>query len=120
MFLRRLHSLAFKVILDIYNCYPTTYLEGVITLPQRRSAIKELRKNHTNHMHNLDIKTDLKKTIKKFLASVQANNVEEAQENLKVVYKKIDKAAKRNLIHENTAARRKSRYSRIIKTMTAA
>ena len=38
-------------------------------MPQRRNAIKELRKNHTRHMRNLDIKTDLKKTIKSFVST---------------------------------------------------
>ncbi|MBU4333075.1 MAG: 30S ribosomal protein S20, partial [Candidatus Omnitrophica bacterium] len=41
-------------------------------MPQRRSGIKELRKNRTNRMHNLDIKTDLKKTIKKYNASIES------------------------------------------------
>ena len=35
-------------------------------MPQRRTAIKDLRKAHTKHLHNLQIKTDLKKTVKKF------------------------------------------------------
>jgi small subunit ribosomal protein S20 len=83
----------------------------VSELPQRRSGIKDLRKNHTNRMRNLDVKTELKKTIKKFLVSVTSNNKPEAETQLKVVYKKLDKAAKRNLIHKNTAARRKSRFS---------
>ena len=38
-------------------------------MPQRRTAIKELRKNHTRRMQNLDIKTDLKKTVKSFVTS---------------------------------------------------
>lgn len=82
-------------------------------MPQRRSGIKELRKNHKNRMHNLDIKTDVKKTIKKFLVSVDAKNKDEAQSNLKVVYKKLDKAAKRNIIQKNTASRRKARFSKL-------
>ncbi|HOY08928.1 MAG TPA: 30S ribosomal protein S20 [Candidatus Omnitrophota bacterium] len=80
-------------------------------MPQRRSGIKELRKNHKNRMRNLDVKTELKKTIKKFLVSVTSNNKTEATTQLKSVYKKLDKAAKRNLIHKNTVARRKSRFS---------
>ncbi|MCK5579972.1 MAG: 30S ribosomal protein S20 [Candidatus Omnitrophica bacterium] len=83
-------------------------------MPQRRSAIKELRKNRKNRLHNLDIKTDLKKTIKKFTASVEQKNSEEAKENLKTVYKKIDKAAKRNILHQNTASRRKSKFSKAV------
>jgi small subunit ribosomal protein S20 len=65
-------------------------------------------------MHNLDIKTDLKKTVKKFLASVSAKNKSEAETGLKTVFKKIDKAAKRNILHKNTAARRKSRFSTLV------
>jgi len=65
-------------------------------------------------MHNLDIKTALKKTVKKFLASVEEKNTAEAQSNLKVLYKKLDKAAKRNILHKNTVARRKSKFSKQI------
>ena len=81
-------------------------------MPQRRSGLKELRKNHTNRMHNLDIKTDIKKTVKKFKASVESKNLDEAKENLKTVYKKLDKAAKRNILNKNTVARRKSQLSK--------
>lgn len=83
-------------------------------MPQRRSGIQDLRLNQKKHMHNLDIKTDLKKTIKKFTAAVTAKNAEEAKSLLPVVYKKIDKAAKRNLLKANTASRRKSYYSRLL------
>ena len=81
-------------------------------MPQRRAGIKDLRKNHTRRMHNLDIKTDLRKTTKKFLASVKEKNTEEAQSNLRLLYKKLDKAAKRNILHKNTAAHRKSKFSK--------
>jgi small subunit ribosomal protein S20 len=60
------------------------------------------------------MKTDIKKTSKKFLASVQKKDVAQAQSNLNLMYKKLDKAIKRNLIHRNTAARRKSRFSRLV------
>lgn len=83
-------------------------------MPQRKAAIKELRKNSQRHLHNLDIKTDLKKTTKSFLATVQKKDAAHAQASLSLVYKKLDKAMKRNLIHRNTAARRKSRFSRLV------
>ena len=85
-------------------------------MPQRRSAIKELRKTHSRRMHNLDIKTDLKKTIKKFNAAVAEKKPDDAQTLLKTVHKKLDKAAKRNILHKNTAARRKSRFSKTLST----
>ncbi|MFC1510234.1 30S ribosomal protein S20 [Candidatus Omnitrophota bacterium] len=82
-------------------------------MPQRRSGIKELRKNRKNQMHNLDIKTDLKKTIKSFVKTVDEKKAPEAKDQLKTVYKKLDKAAKRNILHKNTVARRKSKFSKL-------
>jgi len=83
-------------------------------VPQRKSGVKELRKSHKRHLHNLDLKTELKKTIKNFLACVNSKKKDEAQTNLKTVYKKLDKATKRNIISKNTASRRKSRFARLI------
>ena len=83
-------------------------------MPQRRTSIKELRKNFKRHSHNLDVKTDLKKTIKNFTSLVAAKKKDEAQKALQTLFKKIDKAAKRNVFHKNTAARRKSRFSKLL------
>jgi len=83
-------------------------------MPQRRTAIKDLRKSAQLRLHNLDIKTDLKKTTKKFITSLKSANKSETGALLNVLFKKIDKAAKRNLIHRNTAARRKSYFSRLL------
>ena len=87
-------------------------------MPQRRTAIKDLRRNRKKHLHNLDITTDLRKTIKKFLGLVSAKNVTEAQSALKLVYKKLDKAAKNHVLHDNPATRRKARFSRLVKSIT--
>ena len=65
-------------------------------------------------MHNLDLKSDLKKTIKKYLTSIETKNTSEAQNILKEVYVKIDKAAKKKIIKKNTASRRKSRFARLL------
>lgn len=83
-------------------------------MPQRYSGVKELRKSAKKRLHNQDIKTDLKKTIKKLLTAVEAKNKTEASENLKTVYKKLDKASKRNILSKNTAARKKSRFSKLV------
>ncbi len=82
-------------------------------MPQRRTAIKDLRKAHTKHLLNLQIKTDLKKTIKKFTTAVRDKKAD-TQELLKEIYKKFDKAAKRGVCHKKTAARRKSRFAKLL------
>ena len=83
-------------------------------MPQRRTAIKDLRKNHTKHMHNMDIKTDLKKTLKSFISATKDKKAD-SQALLKTVYKKLDKAANRHVLHRKTAARRKSRFAKLLK-----
>lgn len=88
-------------------------------MPQRKSGITELRKNRVRKMHNLDIKTDLKKTTKKFLASVKEKDTTKAKSNLSELYKKLDKATKRNILHKNTVARRKSKFSKQLTSLTS-
>jgi len=82
-------------------------------VPQRKTSIKDLKKNRAHQMHNLDIKSALRKTIKEFVA-VAATDVKAAAKLLPGVYKKIDKAAKRNIFHKKTAARRKARYAKLL------
>ncbi len=86
-------------------------------MPQRKAEITELKKVRKRHMHNLDIKTVLKKTTKSFLASIKEKNTDEAKANLNVLYKKLDKAAKSNILEDNTVSRRKSRYSKMLNTI---
>ena len=86
-------------------------------MPQRRSAIKALRINRQRHLHNLDIKTDLKKTVKQFQSLIAEKKVDDAKSALKTLYKKFDKAAKRHIMHKNTAARRKSRFNKLLKSI---
>ena len=87
-------------------------------MPQRRAGIKDLRKNRVRSMHNMDIRTELKKTIKKYLTAISTKNKAEASGDLKIVYKKLDKAAKRNIISKNTASRRKSRFSKLLASLS--
>jgi small subunit ribosomal protein S20 len=82
-------------------------------VPQRKTGIKELKKNKARRLHNIEIKTDLKKTIKAFLEAV-ATKPEEAKALLNTLYKKFDKAAKRNVMNKNTASRRKARFAKLL------
>ncbi len=88
-------------------------------MPQRRTAIKDLRKSHRKHMQNLDIKTDLKKTVKKATLAAKTSGADVVA-LLKDVYKKFDKAAKRKIMHKKTASRRKALYAKLLlKSATA-
>ena len=82
-------------------------------MPQRKTAVKDLKKNRARQMHNLDIKSDLRKTLKAFVAAAAADAAAAAK-LLPSVYKKIDKASKRNIMHKKTASRRKARYAKLL------
>ena len=60
-----------------------------------------------------NIFTDLKKSVKSFV-SVASKDQNKAKDLLKELYKKMDKAAKRNVLHKKTAARRKSRFAKLL------
>jgi len=80
-------------------------------MPQRRAARRYLRKSLKNKERNLSTTNTLKNTIKKFKKALVAKNAAETATTLNEAYKKLDKAAKTNLIHPNKAARLKSRLT---------
>ncbi|MBL7070160.1 MAG: 30S ribosomal protein S20 [Candidatus Omnitrophica bacterium] len=79
---------------------------------RRKSSIKRLRVDKRKKLHNLKIKNQLKKTLKKFQTLLSSKKTDEAKNFLKEVFKQLDKAAKKKIIHSNTASRRKSRLAR--------
>lgn len=81
-------------------------------MPQRKTALKRLRVDRKKRLHNLKIKTELKKIIKKFKTLVLEKKLDEAKEIFKQVVVKLDKATAKGIIHKNTASRHKSRFSR--------
>ena len=78
-------------------------------MPITQSAKKALRQNIRRRARNVAQAKVLKETIKKYKKAPSA-------ELLSQVYKKLDKAAKTNLIKRNKAARLKSRLSRLMQS----
>lgn len=73
-----------------------------------KSAIKRIDVANQNNARNKAIKTEVKTAIKKFEASLEAGNIDEARELLKLVDQKLKKATNKNVMHQNAAARRMS------------
>ncbi len=84
-------------------------------MPITKSAKKALRQNIRRRLKNLKRKTELKTVIKQYKKIIAAGEKEKAKEFLSQVYKKLDKAAKVNLIKKNKSGRLKSRLSRLLK-----
>ncbi|MDD5347512.1 MAG: 30S ribosomal protein S20 [Candidatus Omnitrophica bacterium] len=83
-------------------------------MPKRKAAVKRLRVDKKRHAKNVRIKRELKTAIKKFLSLFSSKQIEEAKKTLGRVYSLLDKAAKKNIIHPNTASRKKARFARKI------
>jgi small subunit ribosomal protein S20 len=80
-------------------------------MPRRRTSVKRTRQDKKKHLRNIRVKVQLKKTLKKFQALVALKKIEEAKTLLKTAFKQLDKASKKQVIHRNTANRKKSRLA---------
>ena len=78
-------------------------------MPHSASAKKRHRQNLRDRERNRAVKSDLKSQVRKVLDAISSGDVPQAQEALKVVAKKADRAAASKKIHRNRAARIKSR-----------
>ena len=83
-------------------------------MPIIESAIKRARQNETRRERRQPFKTRLKTTIRTFTDLMKEGKKDEAAKMLPAVMKVIDTAAKKNLIHRNTANRKKSRLSLMV------
>ena len=83
-------------------------------MPITKSAKKALRQSLRRRIKNLRNKEKIKSLIKQVRNFVSQKKIEEAQKLLPRVYKILDKAAKTGLIKENTAARKKSRITKLV------
>lgn len=78
-------------------------------MPRRKSSIKRKRADKKRHQRNLRVKRELKKMLKRFQELLAAKNTAEAKTFLHKLYARLDKAAKKGILHRNTANRKKSR-----------
>ena len=84
-------------------------------MPQRRTAKKDLRQSKKRRQRNLLVEQRVKAALKKFKKALEAKDSKLSQQTLSEVYKVLDKAAKKRVIHPNKAARKKSRLSKLVK-----
>lgn len=80
-------------------------------MPVLKHAKKKLRQDKKRTIDNLKIKTTYKKLLK-------AAKVKKSPEAVALAYKAIDKAAKKNVIHDNKAARLKSSLTKVVSGKT--
>ncbi len=83
-------------------------------MPLIKSAIKRARQNPIRAARRKPVQTLMKTMIRKITDLTQEKKVQEAKAMLPQVYKAIDTAAKKRLIHRSNAARKKSLVARLV------
>jgi len=85
-------------------------------MPNTKSAKKRLRQSLERRTKNRAVKSALRTQMRKVREAAQAGELERAQSELRVAFKKLDQAAAKGVIHPNSAARRKSRLNATVKS----
>jgi small subunit ribosomal protein S20 len=83
-------------------------------MPRRRTSLKSNRKSIKRKAHNLKITQALKRAIKKFNALIADKKAAEAATLIQSIYSQLDKAAKKQILHQQTANRKKSRLTLLL------
>lgn len=86
-------------------------------MPNSNSAKKRLRQDEVLRLRNRSTKSTMRNQIRKVRAAVDAGDAETAEKEFRVAAKKLDQAGSKNLIHQNTASRTKSRLQKAIKAI---
>lgn len=87
-------------------------------MPIIKSAKKRAKLSEVFRERNLSYKTRMLTMIKNIIKWVKDGDVEKAKHHFDEAQQAIDMAAKRNIIHKNNAARKKSRIALAIASAT--
>lgn len=86
-------------------------------MPITKGAEKAHRVSERKRVFNVRRKGAMKDVVKEVQKAVAGGDAAKAKELLPKAYKAIDKAAKRGVIKDNTAARKKSRLTAKVKSV---
>jgi small subunit ribosomal protein S20 len=81
-------------------------------MPIIRSAKKALRQSKRKQSRNVDYKRQIHDVKKELEKSIKEGKTDKINELMVKFYKVTDKAAKKNVIHKNKAARLKSKITK--------
>jgi small subunit ribosomal protein S20 len=87
-------------------------------LAYHKSALKRARQNEDKRLRNKSVKTSVKNIVKEVRLAASETSKEAGLKKLDTAKSKIDKAAKKKVIHRKTASRKISRLSKLINTIS--
>lgn len=82
-------------------------------MPLTESAIKRSRQNKQRQKRLTPYKTNMKTMLKKVADAAKAGNKDEVKKLMPAVYKAIDMAAKKGIIHRKNANNKKSSVAKL-------
>ena len=88
-------------------------------MAQHASALKQMRQSLKHRARNRKNLSQVKTQVKKLRAAIARGDAEAAKKSLGETVGEIDRAAKKGVIHDNAAARYKSRLSRKVNALAA-
>tara|TARA_B100000902_G_scaffold106402_2_gene108289 strand:+ start:1987 stop:2247 length:261 start_codon:yes stop_codon:yes gene_type:complete len=80
-----------------------------------KGQIKRNRQNEKRRLRNKGIRSEINSRVKTVLKNAESGDP--SSEDLREAVKKIDKAVAKGIMHKNTAARKKSRLSKQLKSL---
>jgi small subunit ribosomal protein S20 len=83
-------------------------------MPNTKGARKAMRQSQRRRAINVTVKENIKNSVKEVRKLIKAGEKTKAAEVMKKAMSALDKAAKKNVIHKNNAARRKSRLAKAL------
>lgn len=89
-------------------------------MPNSPSAKKRFRQSEDRNLRNRAVRTQVRGVVRKLRAAIAQGDIATSEELFRSASKKLDQAASKNIYHDNTVARVKSRLSAAIKKLKAA
>jgi small subunit ribosomal protein S20 len=86
-------------------------------MPVKKASFKDLRKSKKKALKNTKVKSDIDALTRRIRKAVGQKDKTKAQEWLKAMIKKVDKAVQHSVIKKNTAARNKSRLTKFVNSL---
>lgn len=84
------------------------------------SAVKRHRQSEVRRIKNKAVKSSVRTSAKKYVATVQAKDSAQAGDLLRELASELDTAARKGIISRNAAARKKSRMQKLYNVSFAA
>ena len=89
-------------------------------MANRRQSIKKIRVDIRRRVNNIRVLSELKTVLRKATKSLVEKKPAEIAEQSRLLFSKLDKAVKKNVLHHNRASRIRSRFQKKINLLKTA